>query len=253
MLTLYPAIDLIDGRCVRLTQGDFARQSSYQNTPEELAANYRRAGSEWLHVIDLDSAGSGGLKPQLETIQSIVKIGGLKVQCGGGIRSRERLQQIFAAGVERAIVGSLCIKQPELVREWFDEFGPERIVLALDIHHRDGTPYMAIHGWQELSDKTLWQLLEEFPDTGQLLCTDIAKDGTLQGPNFSLYQNIQQRFPLLHIQASGGIATLSDLECLAQNRISGAVLGKSLLEGRFTLQEALHTVRQKTEDLPKEK
>ena len=245
MLTLYPAIDLIDGQCVRLTQGDFAQQSKYQSQPKELAASYRRAGSEWLHIIDLDAAKSRGAQQQLRTIQGIVQTSGLKVQCGGGIHNRQRLQQVFAAGIERAIIGSLCLKQPDTVCQWLNEFGPEHIVLALDIDYRDATPYMAIHGWQELSDKSLWELLKQFPTARHLLCTDIAKDGTLQGPNFALYQDLQQCFPQLQVQASGGIATLNDLARLQQSSIAGAVLGKALLEGCFTMEEALQIVKRR--------
>ena len=247
MLTLYPAIDLIDGRCVRLTQGNFARQSQYHDSPTELAVRYREAGSEWLHVIDLDAARTAannmgaGQKP--DTIQKIAATSGLRLQCGGGIQSRQRLQQIFDAGIERAIVGSLCVKEPALVQQWIEEFGPERIVLALDIDYRNGTPYMAIDAWQELSDKTLWQLLAQFSAARHLLCTDISRDGTLRGPNFALYQDIQQRFPQFQVQASGGIATLGDIERLRQMGTAGAVLGKSLLEGRFTLEAALSLLK----------
>ncbi len=243
MLTLYPAIDLINGCCVRLTQGDFHRQSNYPTQPKELAQAYQQAGSQWLHVIDLDAAKSRGAKHQLATIQDIVETSGLKVQCGGGIQNQERLQQIFAARIERAIVGSLCVKEPATVQQWLEKFGPERIVLALDISYRNDTPYMAIHGWQELSDKTLWQLLEQFTTAKHILCTDIDKDGTLQGPNLALYQSIRQRFPQLQVQASGGIASLNDLGNLEQNHISGAVLGKSLLEGLFTLEQAIQQLK----------
>ncbi len=244
-MTLYPAIDLINGHCVRLTQGDFTQQSHYAHSPGDLAQNYRAAGAEWLHVIDLDAAQSRGECQQLDTIRSIFAASDLKVQCGGGIRSRERLKQVFAAGVQRAIVGSLCAKEPEQVRRWLDEFGPERVVLALDIDYRKARgeagpqPYMVIHGWQEHSGQTLWQLLEQFPAARHLLCTDIERDGTLSGPNFALYRDIRRHFPHLQVQASGGIAALNDLAQLGRNGTAGAVLGKSLLEGRFTLEQAL--------------
>ncbi|MEM9424464.1 MAG: 1-(5-phosphoribosyl)-5-[(5-phosphoribosylamino)methylideneamino] imidazole-4-carboxamide isomerase [Spirochaetota bacterium] len=244
MLTLYPAIDLIAGRCVRLMKGDFERQSHYESRPEEWARRYREAGSDWLHVIDLDAAKSRGAREQFALIRNIAEVSGLKIQCGGGIQSRGRLSQIFAAGIERAIMGSLCVKDPDFVRSCLEEFGPERIVLALDIHYRDAVPRVAIHGWQELSDKTLWQLLEEFPAARHLLCTDISRDGTLQGPNFALYRELVRRFPRLEVQASGGIAALSDLRRLQDEGISGAVLGKSLLEGRFTLEEALELIQE---------
>ena len=240
MLSLYPAIDIIDGHCVRLKQGDFAQKSQYAAQPEELAASYFQAGSEWLHLVDLNAAKSRGQQAQLPLIERIKKrADALKIQCGGGIQSGERLEQLFALGIERAIVGSLCVKTPETVNKWLDDFGPERIVLALDIRCQSGRPCIALHGWQEMSGKTLWQVLSQFPTARHVLCTDIERDGTLTGPNFALYRELCECFPQIQVQASGGIAALKDLRQLQQDGISGAVLGKSLLEGRFALKEAL--------------
>ena len=239
MLTLYPAIDLIDGRCVRLKHGDFAQKTQYPAKPEELAASYFQAGSEWLHLIDLDAAKSLGQQAQLPLIERIIQASGLKIQCGGGIQSSKRLKQLFALGMERAIVGSLCVKAPETVNKWLDDFGPERIVLALDIRYQEQEPCIALHGWQKTSQETLYSVLAQFPSVRHVLCTDIEHDGTLSGPNFTLYRELRKRFPQIQVQASGGIAALSDLDQLQQDEISGAVLGKSLLEGRFGLKEAL--------------
>lgn len=253
-IQLYPAIDLIGGQCVRLTQGDFAQQTVYPKTPAEQAEIYRRAGSSWLHVIDLDAARTNGRLTQTRQIVSIVEKTGLKVQSGGGIQSRERLLEVLDAGVERVLIGSLCVRDPDLVNAWYREFGAEKIALAVDLRPADddgpdASPRVALHGWQETSPLQLDEILSRFPWVKHLLCTDISRDGMLLGPNLPLYSRIRKHYPQIQVQASGGIGSVEDVLALQRADIPGAVLGKALLEGRFGLEQALQALSERPDAL----
>jgi phosphoribosylformimino-5-aminoimidazole carboxamide ribotide isomerase len=238
---LIPALDLIDGNVVRLQQGDFARQTTFANDPLPLVQAYAGAGAQYLHLVDLDGARDPA-KRQIDLLRRISASTTMTVQVGGGIRSRSDLEQLFEAGVKRAVIGSLAVTQPQLVQAWLNEFGPAAIVLALDVNiSADGSAYVATHGWQQTSTLTLNQLIDSFSADGlrHVLCTDISRDGMLSGSNIALYAGLKQRYPQLLIQASGGIASLDDLRQLQAINCDAAILGKALLSGQFTLEEAL--------------
>jgi phosphoribosylformimino-5-aminoimidazole carboxamide ribotide isomerase len=242
-MIIYPAIDLIEGACVRLQQGDFQRQSDYAVGAAELAQHYVAEGTDWLHVVDLDAA--RGRAAQLALIGELSTIGGLQVQSGGGVRTSSDIEQRLQAGIGRVIVGSVCVREPLSFIDWLHQFGVDRLVAALDVRpqQRDGKTVWvpAVSGWEEDSDSDLFALLEQLVAAGlrHLLCTDIGRDGMLSGPNIELYAQIHQRFPDLQIQASGGVHALSDLRQLQQLGMAGVIIGKALLEGRFTLAQAV--------------
>lgn len=238
---LIPALDLIDGNVIRLQQGDFARQTTYADSPLPLVDAYQQAGAQWLHLVDLDGARDPA-KRQLKLIEQITANTSMAVQIGGGIRSRDDLEQLFEHGVQRVVIGSLAVREPQLVQAWLQEFGSDAIVLALDVNIADdGQAYVATHGWLETSDQTLEALIENYLAFGlrHVLCTDISRDGMLSGANIGLYKQLKIRYPQLVLQASGGIATLDDLRQLQAIKCDAAILGKSLLTGAFTLEEAL--------------
>ncbi len=238
---LIPALDLINGEVVRLQQGDFARQTTFASDPLPIVADYQAAGAQWLHLVDLDGARDPAQR-QLQLLQRITAATSMSVQVGGGIRTQADLEQLFACGVQRVVLGSVAVKQPALVQHWFSHYGSDAIVLALDVNiDAEGQAWVATHGWQQSSELTLEQMIEQYLPVGlrHVLCTDISRDGMLTGTNVELYQRLKQAYPSLVIQASGGIADLTDLEQLQANQCDAAILGKALLTGRFTLKEAL--------------
>lgn len=241
---LYPAIDVRDGRVVRLQQGDYARETRYADDPFELAARYAADGAIWLHLVDLDAARDGGYA-QLDLLARIKAATSLKVQTGGGIRDEAGVDALFAAGVDRVVVGSLAIREPERVKGWLAHYGAERITLALDASCTlDGEWQLSSHGWTRASGASLFALLDEYLEAGarHVLCTDIARDGMLAGPALVLYAQLLARAPQVQLQASGGIRSVDDIREAAALGCAGVVLGKALLDGRFTLPEALHGV-----------
>ena len=237
--TVIPAIDLRQGKVVRLFKGDYERQTDYEVAPAALAASYADTGAEWLHVVDLDGAREGNLA-NLKTLRELVAAG-MKVQAGGGVRSGADVERLFEAGVQRVVLGSLSVREPDTVCEWLATFGPERLTIALDTHFRDGAWRLPSAGWLEAEKATLDELAPFYADAGakHVLSTDIDRDGTLSGPNLSLYRHLNQRVPKLVLQASGGVRELDDIRAAREAGASGIVLGRALLEGRFTLAEAL--------------
>lgn len=238
-MNVIPAIDLKDGRCVRLMQGDFDQETRYSSEPLDVARRYRSLGFDRLHLVDLDGALSGEQK-HAGIVASIVSGTDLTVQLGGGIRRRDSIALWLEAGVSRCVVGSIAITQPETVLGWLQEFGPDRIVLALDVRTDDGgSPILATHGWTRSAGVTLWQCLESYLDHGvsHVLCTDIGRDGTCDGPNGLLYREILQRCPDLDLQASGGVRHIDDLQALRELGCAAAITGRALLEGRITDEE----------------
>jgi phosphoribosylformimino-5-aminoimidazole carboxamide ribotide isomerase len=237
-MELIPAIDLRDGRCVRLLQGDFAKETSYAVDPIELATQYRDLGAQWLHVVDLDGA-RRGTPVNLPVIRRMQQTAGVSVQLGGGIRTRASLAQALDVA-ERAVIGSLAVSDPELVDSWFSELGPDRLTLAFDVRlGDDGTAVIATHGWTRPSTLTLVAAIERFSAVGlrHVLCTDIDRDGALSGPNVALYRDCVRRWPAIAFQASGGVRDAEDLAVLAEAGVAAAVSGKALLEGRLTREE----------------
>ncbi|MET7141591.1 1-(5-phosphoribosyl)-5-[(5-phosphoribosylamino)methylideneamino]imidazole-4-carboxamide isomerase [Xanthomonas sp. PPL139] len=238
---VYPALDIRDGRVVRLAQGDYARETHYGDDPLRRAQAFAEAGAQWMHLVDLDAARAGGytLAPLLQRIRSET---GLQVQTGGGVRSHADVQRLLDAGASRVVIGSLAVRDRESVLEWLREFGPERITVALDSRQdTHGVWRLPVHGWTETSSLSLDALAGEYAAAGlvHLLCTDIARDGMLSGPNLALYAHLRQLAPTLAVQASGGIRDAADVRGAREAGCAGAVLGKALLEGRLRLDEAL--------------
>ena len=238
---IIPAIDLIDGAVVRLFQGDYNQKTQYQKNPVDVVHDYADQGAEWLHIVDLTGAKDTS-KRQLTLIRKMVDTQRMKFQAGGGIRSEEDVAQLLDSGVSRVAIGSLAVKQPELVKGWMQKYGAEKIVLALDVNINDaGERMIATHGWQEDSGVALEGLLKDFQEVGvkHVLCTDISRDGTLQGSNVDLYTDVCARFPQVSWQASGGIGGLDDIRALRPANVGGVILGRALLEGKFTVEEAI--------------
>ena len=240
-MTIYPAIDVRAGRVVRLARGHYDEQTQYEEAPLTLARRYDAAGAGWLHLVDLDAARNGGysLFPLLETIKSGTS---LRVQTGGGIRSTADVERALDVGAERIVVGTAAVSEPNKVVEWIRRFGAERVAVALDTRRdSEGRWRLPVKGWTEDSPFTLDAVLDVYREKGlkHVLCTDIDRDGMLGGFNLALYRWLRERWPGLALQASGGAANLDELTELRDAGVAGAVLGKALLEGRFTLQEAL--------------
>lgn len=238
---MIPAIDLIDGQVVRLFQGDYQQKTNYEYTPKDRQQAYANAGATVMHFVDLDGA-KDSTKRQLETLKTVVNHPTMIIQVGGGVRCEDDVKQLLALGANRVVIGSLAIKQPELVTEWISTYGSEKIVLALDIKiDAQGNKTLPTHGWIEDSGVTLEDLLAQYQDAGikHVLCTDISKDGTLTGTNVDLYSELCAKYPTIDWQASGGIGSLDDIKALIPTGVSGVILGRSLLEGKFTLEEAI--------------
>ncbi len=240
-LTLYPAIDVRDGRVVRLCQGDYAQETRYDEQPLAVALRYAQAGARWLHLVDLDAARAGGytLAPLLASIKASTA---LRVQTGGGVRSEAGVDAMLAAGADRVVVGSLAVREPALVTGWLQRYGAERITVALDARRSDdGAWRLPTEGWTADSGVELDDLLQRHADNGlrHLLCTDIDRDGMLSGPNLDLYRRIVALCPDVQLQASGGVRDIADITAARAVGCAGAVLGKALLDGRFTLDDAL--------------
>ena len=238
---IIPAIDLIDGSVVRLYQGDYDQKTEYSLDPVDVVKDYASQGAQWLHIVDLTGAKDTS-KRQLSLISKMVATNLMQFQAGGGIRNQADVEQLLSIGVKRVVIGSLAVKQPELVKSWVEQYGPEAIVLALDVNiDNAGNKIIATHGWQEASGVALEALLEDFLAVGakHVLCTDISKDGTLAGANKQLYKEMKAQFPTVQWQASGGIGSLDDIAALKPTNVDGVILGRALLEGKFTVKEAI--------------
>lgn len=234
-MIVYPAMDLMDGGVVRLKQGRFDDKTLYFDEPADALRNFAAAGAKWAHVVDLD--GARAKKPvQHELIASLARDTTLKLQVGGGFRTYEQFGRMLDAGVERIVIGSLAAQEPQLVSGWLKDFGSERITLSVDVRMSDGIPMVAVAGWTEETELTLWDVVGLYPGLRHLLVTDIGRDGMLEGPNFELLNEAVERLPEVSIQASGGVSSIGDIERL---RTEGVIVGRALWEGRFELQEAL--------------
>jgi phosphoribosylformimino-5-aminoimidazole carboxamide ribotide isomerase len=231
-MRLIPAIDLKDGHCVRLLRGDFDAETRYGADPLALLVKYRDLGADWLHVVDLDGARDGTGRNR-GLIVELARQTAVRLQVGGGLRDTDAVAQVLNAGVGRAVIGSAAVTRVDLVRTWLDDFGSERVVLAFDVRLDPvRTPRVAIHGWRETSELSLWDAVENFADHDlkHVLCTDVSRDGALSGPNVELYDEAARRFPHIEWQASGGIRDARDLHALARAGAKAAISGKALLE-----------------------
>ncbi|WP_298912644.1 1-(5-phosphoribosyl)-5-[(5-phosphoribosylamino)methylideneamino]imidazole-4-carboxamide isomerase [uncultured Algimonas sp.] len=238
---IFPAIDLMNGRCVRLLKGRFDAKTEYDADPVEVARSYADAGAQWVHVVDLDGAKNGSLS-QAELIGRIARDGGLKVQSGGGVRDIGMVRRLLDQGVDRVVIGSLAVTQPIMIRRWINELGPDRIVLAFDVNLDDrGVAYPAIKGWTEASETPFFELLDGYSGSGlkTILVTDIGRDGAETGGNTKLYETILRDYPTLDLITSGGVGTLDHVRELKALDPYGIIIGRALYEGNFTVGEAL--------------
>jgi phosphoribosylformimino-5-aminoimidazole carboxamide ribotide isomerase len=243
-MQIIPAIDLLDGGCVRLKYGDFNERKNYDSDPLALAGEYAGQGAPWLHVVDL-AASRDGAAADIEPLLRLLQKAPQSVQTGGGVRNETDLQLRLDHGADRVVAGSICVTEPDRFAGWLSEFGPDRVVAALDVQIDDsGVPWPRTHGWTQGSARSLWQLLDFYQDKGlrHLLCTDIGRDGAMTGPNFELYREIVSRYPELSVQGSGGVSSLMDLEKLSQTGVDSAITGKALLEGCFTVSDAMEAL-----------
>ncbi|HXC58459.1 MAG TPA: 1-(5-phosphoribosyl)-5-[(5-phosphoribosylamino)methylideneamino] imidazole-4-carboxamide isomerase [Steroidobacteraceae bacterium] len=237
-MLLIPSIDLRGGHCVRLLKGEFHAETRYDIDPAVLLQRYADAGVRWLHLVDLDGARDGTPGNQA-LIEKMAAQPTIRIQLGGGLRDRQRIDAALAAGVRRAVIGSAAVENPQLLRECLVEYGAERICLAVDVRLDGDTPRVRTRGWVKEHTLSLWELLQSFSDTPlrHVLCTDIERDGALAGPSIDLYCEAQRRFPHLSWQASGGIRNAADLQRLSDMGLAAAISGKALLEGHIRLEE----------------
>lgn len=239
-MLLIPAIDLRGGKCVRLLQGRFDAETVYAEDPREVLARYLAFGARRVHVVDLDGARGGSQGNREALAQLVAASPPQSLQVGGGVRTRQTADDLLAVGVSRVVVGSIAVTQPDEVRAWLRELGPERVVLAFDVRlDAAGTPRLATHGWERQTETRLWDAVEGYLSAGlrHVLCTDVARDGALTGPNVALYGDAVRRFPTVHWQASGGVSSVADLRALADTGVASVVSGKALLEGRLDHEE----------------
>lgn len=244
-MILIPAIDLLDGSCVRLLHGDFNKVTQYAASANDLADQYAGAGAEWLHVVDL-AASRDGAEADTSALFALLRHASQSVQTGGGVRNKIDVTNRLEAGAARVVVGSMCVTDTAGFIRWLEQIGADRLVAALDIRiDENGIPWPRIHGWTDQADRNMWQLLDQLSEGGlvHLLCTDISRDGALSGPNLELYAEIIKRYPQLELQASGGVSDLEDLEQLKPTGATGVITGKALLDKRFTVAEALDVLR----------
>ncbi|WP_199611474.1 1-(5-phosphoribosyl)-5-[(5-phosphoribosylamino)methylideneamino]imidazole-4-carboxamide isomerase [Flocculibacter collagenilyticus] len=238
---IIPALDLINGSVVRLYQGDYKKKTEYAYSAVEKQQRYANEGAQVLHIVDLDGA-KDSKKRQLQLIKNMIKQANMITQIGGGIRSESDIENLLDLGANRVVIGSLAIQSPELVASWIEKYGNDAIVLALDVNiDKFGNKQLPTHGWLKSSGITLEALLEKYANVNvkHVLCTDISKDGTLKGANVALYQELCANYPDIQWQASGGIGRLSDIIALKPTGVSGVILGRALLEGKFTVEEAI--------------
>ncbi|WP_299014599.1 1-(5-phosphoribosyl)-5-[(5-phosphoribosylamino)methylideneamino]imidazole-4-carboxamide isomerase [uncultured Photobacterium sp.] len=237
---IIPALDLIDGQVVRLFQGDYGQVTEYKVNPAEQFALYHQAGANWLHLVDLTGAKDTTAR-QLDLISKLLASTPANIQIGGGVRNEQDVIDLQKAGAQRVVVGSTAVKQPQLVKSWMEKYGPESIVLALDVNiDTDGNRRVAISGWQEDSGVTIEALLDDYLTVGlrHVLCTDISRDGTLTGSNVELYKDLCNRYPQVQFQSSGGIGSLDDIAALKGTGVAGVIVGRALLDGKFTAEQA---------------
>ena len=233
-IEIIPAIDIIEGRCVRLSQGDYDRRKVYDQSPVDMAKRYADCGVKRIHVVDLDGAKSSTPK-NLKTLERMVVGSGVEIEWGGGIKSEESLRALFDYGANYAIVGSVAAREPMLFAQWLAQFGGEKMVLGADV--RNGK--VSVNGWQEDLTVTIEELIDGFIPMGlsQVVCTDITRDGMLQGPSDELYVKLQSSYPSVDFTVSGGIGSMADIERLDEKGLRKVIIGKAIYENRITLKD----------------
>lgn len=233
-MEIIPAIDIIDGKCVRLTQGDYATKKEYSANPLNVARDFEEAGIKRLHLVDLDGAKAKRII-NWKVLESIAQNTSLSVDFGGGVQSDRDIQTAFDCGAAQVTGGSIAIKDPELFENWIFQYGSERIILGADVKNKK----IAIGGWEETTAVEVFGFVKKYYDQGirYVICTDVAKDGLLQGPSVALYKEMMEEIPGIKLIASGGVSGTEDLKTLKESGVYGAILGKAFYEGRISLKE----------------
>jgi phosphoribosylformimino-5-aminoimidazole carboxamide ribotide isomerase len=240
-MQIYPALDLLDGQCVRLKKGNFEHKTVYSSEPREVIQAIEDSGARYLHLVDLSGA-KDPTKRQSQLIHQLISESRIKIQCGGGIRSLPEVRDLLHLGVDRVILGSIAVTDPALTLALLREFSPNRITLALDVQiDPDGSMKIATDGWKNSKAQNVFELIASYEKAGlsRVLCTDILRDGMMAGPNILLYQTLMEEFPRIEFQASGGVSSLQDLRGLKQAGIHSVIIGRALYEGNIVLEEAL--------------
>ncbi len=239
-MKILPAIDVIDGKCVRLYQGQFNTKNIYDMDISHTIKRFKQCGASFLHIVDLSAAENPACSQKKFISQKVGK-SGVSFQLGGGIRSQVQVESLLQQGVTRIIIGSLCVQQPDLVYQWIKKLGVDRFVLALDYRIQNNTALLATHGWQQTSATNLFDTLRFFNMAGlRVLSTNIEKDGTLSSPDFTLYAQIKQQFPHIILQASGGISSEDDIHQLENIGVDEAIIGKAIYENKLNLERILN-------------
>jgi len=233
-MVIIPAIDIIDGKCVRLTQGDYNQKTIYNEHPLEVAKQFEDAGLERLHLVDLDGAKAGKVK-NWKVLEAIAGKTSMVIDFGGGIKQEEDLGIVFNSGAALATIGSLAVKNEAVFVQWLQQYGADRFLLGADVKEEK----IAVGGWLETTTIWVYDFIEKYIEKGvqQIFCTDVSKDGLLQGPSVDLYREIMDRFPSLHFIASGGVSSTQDLEVLQKIGCKGVIVGKAIYEGRIKLED----------------
>ena len=233
-MEIIPAIDIIEGKCVRLTQGDYSQKKVYNEHPLEVAKTFEDAGLRRLHLVDLDGARAGAVR-NWKVLETIAGKTGLVVDFGGGIKTAADVDIVFNSGAALATVGSVAVKEPELFVSWLEGYGADRFLLGADVRNEK----IAVSGWTETTDRWVYDFIQEYVEKGvrQVFCTDVSKDGLLQGPALELYATIVGKFPELHFIASGGVSGMDDVRRLEEVGCRGVIIGKAIYEGRIQLSE----------------
>ena len=231
-MRIIPAIDIIDGKCVRLTKGDYSTQKIYNEDPLEVAKAFEGSGVSYLHVVDLDGAKSKSIVNH-KVLEKLATNTGLKIDFGGGLKSDEDLRIAFASGAKQITVGSIAIKEPRIFKQWLKQYGSEKIILGADVKG----DFIAVSGWMETSDKTIVPFIKKYQDEGiqYVICTDISKDGMMEGPSFGLYKSLLIECPEIKLIASGGVSDISELPQLADIGCESVIIGKAIYEKKVSL------------------
>lgn len=233
-MQIIPAIDIIDGKCVRLTQGDYDQKKIYNEHPLEVAKEFEDAGLTRLHLVDLDGAKAGKVI-NWKVLETLAGKTSMQIDFGGGIKKEDDLKVVFNSGAQWATVGSIAVKNKEELIKWSLIYGPKKFLLGADVKDEK----IAVGGWLETTDTWVFDFIEDYMQNGfnHIFCTDVSKDGLLQGPSTELYKRIIEKFPALHFIASGGVSSMKDLELLKESGCKGAIVGKAIYENRITLDE----------------
>lgn len=233
-MRIIPAIDIINGKCVRLTQGDFGKMKVYNEDPLEVAKQFQAADLEYLHLVDLEGAKKGKVV-NWDVIIELQERTALQIDFGGGVKTEEDVERLIGLDINQINIGSLAITEPERFTEWLGKYGAENFILSADVKDEE----IMINGWLEPAKFRLFDLVDQYVKNGlaYLTCTDISKDGMLKGPNLDLYKKLKDRFPMLKINASGGITSLDDLHKLKSIGVDGAIIGKAIYEQKIKLED----------------